>query len=453
MKNSITFLLVFFTTNAIFSQFTPTVTSTNDDKYRSGSIGIGFTTAPTFGTNRLLVNGNASFVGSVVAGALSSSDGINAFSIKYNAGTESICNWGSLRSSSNAYMSFGVKASPTVAEGWQSSQGAVNLPKLSFVVGSSGFQFLTAPAQLTASGTAVTMKEAMRIDNTGKVGIGTTTPASKLDVYCETDLGIRFNGIRTHRPGVFGQFAFMDYAGDTSIFGSSYTGAAGSYGKMLFRQYGQSNLYRDAMVINSAGDVGIGAATPLAKLHVDGLNGSEYFLQLGNTIKVKGDGVFTWGAASSQGLLSWDTGRAIVGAKEGQNLSLYAGGAEMMNINTNGHVGIGVSNPDEKLTVKGKIHAQEVRIDLEGPIKVPDYVFANDYKLKTLNEVETYIKANSHLPEIPSAKEMTQTGMLVSEMNLSLLKKIEELTLYAIEQNKKLMLLETQIKELKENKK
>ena len=115
-----------------------------------------------------------------------------------------------------------------------------------------------------------------------------------------------------------------------------------------------------------------------------------------------------------------------------------------------GNVGIGTINPDEKLTVKGKIHTQEVRVDMTGPLAatVPDYVFANDYKLKSLEEVETYIKQNSHLPEIPSAKEIEKNGLMLAEMNMSLLKKMEEMTLYMIEQNKKISELEQQNKRL-----
>jgi hypothetical protein len=110
-------------------------------------------------------------------------------------------------------------------------------------------------------------------------------------------------------------------------------------------------------------------------------------------------------------------------------------------------VGIGTTAPDEKLTVKGKIHAQEVKVDLLGPL-VPDYVFAFDYKLKTLQEVEAYIKKNNHLPEIPSAQEIEKNGLMLAEMNMSLLKKIEELTLYAIEQQKKNKEQQEQINQL-----
>ncbi|WP_276381623.1 tail fiber protein [Flavobacterium sp. H4147] len=100
-----------------------------------------------------------------------------------------------------------------------------------------------------------------------------------------------------------------------------------------------------------------------------------------------------------------------------------------------GNVGLGTKNPDMRLTVNGSIHSKEVKVDVNIP--VPDYVFKNDYNLKSLQEVENYIKENSHLPEIPSAKEFEKNGINVSEMNMNLLKKIEELTLYAIEQQKK----------------
>jgi len=98
-------------------------------------------------------------------------------------------------------------------------------------------------------------------------------------------------------------------------------------------------------------------------------------------------------------------------------------------------VGIGTTTPDEKLTVKGKIHTQEVRVDMTGPL-VPDYVFSNDYKLKPLQEVENYINKNKHLPEIPSASDIEKNGLMLAEMNMALLKKMEEMTLYIIEMKK-----------------
>ena len=99
---------------------------------------------------------------------------------------------------------------------------------------------------------------------------------------------------------------------------------------------------------------------------------------------------------------------------------------------TGGKVGIGTTNPDAKLAVKGDIHAEEVIVDLAVP--GPDYVFEEDYDLTSLKDIEAYIKANKHLPEIPSAKEMEEQGIDLGVMNMLLLKKIEELTLHTIQQ-------------------
>ncbi|RXG11371.1 hypothetical protein DSM03_1178 [Leeuwenhoekiella aestuarii] len=115
-----------------------------------------------------------------------------------------------------------------------------------------------------------------------------------------------------------------------------------------------------------------------------------------------------------------------------------------MSDNGLGNVGIGTQSPDEKLTVKGNIHAEEVRVDLSVP--APDYVFEKDYDLKTLDEVENYIIANKHLPEIPSANDFERDGIPTGEMNMLLLKKVEELTLYILNQNKRIQLLENESK-------
>ena len=120
-----------------------------------------------------------------------------------------------------------------------------------------------------------------------------------------------------------------------------------------------------------------------------------------------------------------------------------------------GKIGIGTTQPDELLTVKGKIHTQEVLVDLNGAV-APDYVFENyylgvsklnsGYKFLTLPEIETYIKKHHHLPGVPSAKEIEENGLSLKEMNLLLLEKIEELTLFTIQQQKEIDLLKVQMK-------
>lgn len=96
-----------------------------------------------------------------------------------------------------------------------------------------------------------------------------------------------------------------------------------------------------------------------------------------------------------------------------------------------GNVGIGTSTPSVELEVKGTIRSEEVRVEA---VNAPDYVFEADYDLRSLEEIEKYIEEFGHLPEVPSAAELEKKGIGVSEMNLLLLKKIEELTLHAIRQ-------------------
>ncbi|TKC56600.1 hypothetical protein FBD94_23085 [Pedobacter hiemivivus] len=98
-----------------------------------------------------------------------------------------------------------------------------------------------------------------------------------------------------------------------------------------------------------------------------------------------------------------------------------------------GNVGIGTTLPTEKLSVKGKIRAQEVKVE---NINWPDYVFAKSYRLPTLQETEKHIREKGHLPGIPSAGEVKANGIDVGEMNAKLLQKIEELTLHLIDMKK-----------------
>lgn len=99
----------------------------------------------------------------------------------------------------------------------------------------------------------------------------------------------------------------------------------------------------------------------------------------------------------------------------------------------NGNVGIGTATPNAKLAVNGNIRAKEIKVET---VNWPDYVFAKDYQLPSLQETEQHIKEKGHLPGIPSAEEVKSNGIDLGEMNAKLLKKIEELTLHLIELNK-----------------
>ena len=112
-----------------------------------------------------------------------------------------------------------------------------------------------------------------------------------------------------------------------------------------------------------------------------------------------------------------------------------------------GNVGIGITTPDSKLVVDGKIKCEEIKVEIIAGTG-PDYVFEPEYKLRTLQETKEYIAQHKHLPEIPSAREMEVAGVDLGEMNMKLLKKVEELTLYQIELLERLEKAEKKIQQL-----
>ena len=100
-----------------------------------------------------------------------------------------------------------------------------------------------------------------------------------------------------------------------------------------------------------------------------------------------------------------------------------------------GNVGIGTLNPDQKLTVNGQVHATSVVVTSTVPA---DYVFGEKYYLRSLADVKTYVDKNHHLPDVPAAADFKKDGQNLGEMNMLLLRKVEELTLYMIEKDKEI---------------
>jgi hypothetical protein len=273
----------------------------------------------------------------------------------------------------------------------------------------------------------------------GNVGIGTTTPyagsrlhikapgANPWGIVAEASAGDRIIGI--------------SHDGTNGVIATSYLSSAG-YTPL---QLSTSNLPR--LTVAVAGNVGIGTTSPLSKLTIGSYTGtmtSTTGISLGydhNSIEFlhsdygNGYGAKLYGLDQGNGLTSFrlavrgnsSTWTDALFVKAGDN---GAGGGNL------GYIGLGTSTPDARLTVKGQVHANEVKVDLN--ITGPDYVFEKDYQLTSLEDIKTYIDQNKHLPEVPSAKEMEKNGVQLGEMNMLLLKKIEELTLHSIEMNKKI---------------
>ena len=133
-------------------------------------------------------------------------------------------------------------------------------------------------------------------------------------------------------------------------------------------------------------------------------------------------------------------------------INRYTSNGDVIMTAGSGQVGIGVDNPEYKLDVAGTVHANSIIAD--GNIRASeiivsttgaDFVFADDYQLRPLSEVKTFIQENKHLPEIKSAQEMQENGVGINELQTQLLQKIEELTLYILQQEERIKALEAEL--------
>ncbi len=276
--------------------------------------------------------------------------------------------------------------------------------------------------------------------NGGNVGIGVITPLDRLHINPVRPIIMGYNG----GSGVYGSHVGFNMTINTQsvpnkvtkLGGTSQNGGAITtvdyYGNYSLQTYnGGSEVastinYAPQFVFSNAGNLGIGVATPNEPLEIAGTG--RMFL---------GDG----GGSARKGLL-------IDAVEDGTYVRLHAynyGTLSSMNLIINpyggGNVGIGTTNPGSyKLAVLGSIHATSVVVETGWS----DYVFDKDYRLAPLSEVEAHIKAEKHLPGIPSAAEVAEKGVSLGDMQSKLLAKVEELTLHLIAQEKTLTAVQSE---------
>lgn len=233
----------------------------------------------------------------------------------------------------------------------------------------------------------------MVIENNGNVGIG-ASPSAKLHVVGVDNEQIRAVGTGASRSGVY----------------AANSNSQGQAGFLMENDRGTYNSYGALVVGGSQNNW-----TPIF-----GLNRNDKVFLLADGDSNLGMGIGTVKSAP-----------LIIGTNN----------QERLRIDADGNVAIGTPDAEGyKLAVKGD--AIFTKIKVKQHESWPDYVFHKNYQLRPLHELEAFIKKNNHLPEVPSAADVKVNGIDVAENQAALLKKIEELTLYIIEQNKRIEVLE-----------
>ncbi|WP_404421595.1 hypothetical protein [Nibricoccus sp. IMCC34717] len=246
----------------------------------------------------------------------------------------------------------------------------------------------------------------------GKVGIGTISPGWPLEVngtVTITSAFDQFSGLRLRRSGS---------ASYTNREWSTYIGGSGEYtlvdattskSRFLIDTDGHANLIASGARSNRG----------LSLTNSDDSHWTAFISSLGqgayNGMTAAGDHgiVFSDGA---QG-----TGSFVIAP--------WAAATSGLRIDSSGNVSIGIQTATEKLSVNGRIRAREVIVENTG---WADHVFAADYRLTPLSEVEKHIREKGTLPGVPSASEVESNGVSLNKMQALLLEKVEELTLHMI---------------------
>lgn len=315
---------------------------------------------------------------------------------------------------------------------------------------------------------------------TGAVGIGTNTPSSNALLH------IHGGNLKLTNPGPYPYGVNIDVTTASGAWAREFSLSAKQTGKLAsFGAYGGADTLIYAyiggnttsdiayaapwMVFRPDGNVGIGTMNTYTRLSVNGGITILSPVNSGNPRPPVSAGTITgeirgtspgWYAGDDGFLRLSAGGGTSAGTKSFIDLSGYTAnqpdryenivmgtaGQERIRIAADGNVGIGTNSPDVKLAVNGDIRAKRVKVTATN---WPDYVFHPSYQLPGLMEVADFIHQHQHLPGVPSQAEVQREGSVdVGAMNETLLKKIEELTLYMIELKKENISLANRLRQL-----
>lgn len=323
-------------------------------------------------------------------------------------------------------------------------------------------------AQIFGSGTtnyvpkftgAMTIGNSLIYDAGTRIGIGTTSPGAILQLNSSgPNDGLRIYQTTTSASSIqLWHTNLANGAHNWNIYSTDINNTIwGGAGNLVM--YDATSTVVQMLIKGGTGQVGIGTISPTEKLDVSG----------GNMI-VRGPSGFT--SAGNTASFFYGNNTNYITATNGGNLDFGVNSSTVMTMTQGLKVGIGTANPTALLTVNGStligdptqvlslpigynlyvqkgILTEKVRVAVNGSVNWADYVFAPGYRLAPLSEVECYVNTNHHLPGVPSACEVEEQGIDIAEMDATLLKKVEELTLYVIEQNKKIEAQQKQIEEM-----